>query len=49
MGIGCVEMIFGCNRIRPPRCLLQRYVFLQLSNHTEISLEEPPFPYFIGS
>ena len=49
MGIGCVEMIFGCNCIRSPCCLLQRYVFLQLSNHTEISLEGPPFPYFIGS
>lgn len=48
MGTGCVEMLFGCNRICSPPCPLQCYIPLQLSNHTEISPEESPFHYFIS-
>lgn len=49
MGTGCVEVLIGCNYVCSPFCPLQCYIFLHLSNHTDISLEESPFPYFISS
>lgn len=42
-------MFFGCNHLCSPLCLLQSHVFLYLMNHTEISPEQLPFPYFINS
>lgn len=49
VGTVCVEVLCGCNYVCSPLCPLQCYMFLHFSNHTEISLEELPFPYFMSS